>query len=248
VFESMAGSFVYQLVFFIAGFIDSIAGGGGLITVPGFTLLLGPGPLAIGTNKVVAVAGTLSAMFVYMRKGHLDFSLAKTFVVGVLLGTMAGAKAADHLPVEWFRIGLTVVAPVVLSVTFYKDALSRVGSTTAKHWSWLLGSGLVVGFYDGVFGPGGGTFMFLFLVWVGGLSLLPALAVAKFANFISASGSLFVFATLDRVSWIEGLTYVPANMIGGLLGATLATKYAARVVRPVLVLVVALLLYRLWIM
>lgn len=235
----------YHALIAVAGFIDSIAGGGGLITVPVFSLLLGPGAAAIGTNKIVATFVTLAALIVYARKGHFQWKSSRYFVLGILLGTFFGARVAVFLPVAWLKYFLTASAPVILFFTLRKDSfVSREAAKAPDLKLFLIA--LPIGFYDGVYGPGGGTFMFLALNWFGGMPLLQAIAVSKLANFVSASGSLAAYAASGVVHWGLGLQFVPAIVAGGVLGSSLASQKAKSIVQPILVVVVLLLLARIW--
>lgn len=220
-------------------------GGGGLITVPALTILLGPGAQTIGTNKILAVTSTLSALIVYARKGHLDIKKGIPFLITVAIGTVVGAKAAPLLPVDLFNWFLLIVCPVILWVVLKKDSFhTKLGLPKEQRLPWMIGLGLLCGFYDGVFGPGGGTFMFLSLNLLIGLPLLGAIATAKLANVVSASGSLFTYSLQDLVLWDVGLKYAGFVLIGSVLGSLTAHSKAPQIVRPLLVVVILLLMGR----
>lgn len=240
----------------LAGFIDSIAGGGGLITLPTLTLAVGAGPHAIGTNKIVGVTGALVALLVYLRGGHMRWgkSLAFTALVGV--GSFCGSLTARLIPVAAFSWFLLLTCPLILWVVWRKDLwIAREadqGHITLNGRSRLLRlgdpkillTGLACGFYDGVWGPGGGTFMFLGLLFVVRLPILAALAAAKFSNTVSASVALVTYAAGGYVHWLTGATVALGMAIGAFCGARLASRSTATIIRPVLVAVVTLLIVK----
>lgn len=239
----------------LSGFIDSIAGGGGLITLPAFTLALGPGPDAIGTNKIGATVGAAVALWVYYRKGHMDIRKSIVFALWIGAGSLLGSLVSPLLPKWIFTYILLVTCPVILWVVWRKDLWVQKELHEHHHRSRLnvrfLGDlriilpGLVCGFYDGVWGPGGGTFMFLSLLFFARLPLFTALAASKLANTCSALVALSSYAARGYVHWQEGV-FVALGIAGGaFIGANFATKNSAKVIRPVLVVVVGLLVLRL---
>ncbi|MGK5087970.1 TSUP family transporter [Bdellovibrionota bacterium FG-2] len=238
------------LLFFsglLAGVIDSIAGGGGLITLPSLTLILGPGPHAIGTNKIVGTVAALVALLVYRRAGHFDLKKSLFFAISVGVGSFVGSRTAILLPLWVFRWFLLVSCPVVLWVVWRKDLwLAWQGSSVFIKLSQpkIAAVGVLCGFYDGVWGPGGGTFMFLALVFVADLPLLTGLAAAKLANTLSASSALFGYALGGYVHWGTSVPMVLGISLGAFVGAKLAVRRASVIMRPILVVVVVLLLIR----
>jgi uncharacterized membrane protein YfcA len=191
------------------------------------------------------VASTLTALIVYMRKGHLRIRSTLPFLIFTLIGTIGGAHFATYLPVAVFKWLLIVACPIILIVVLKKDSIQGHIDIPIHNRRILLAVlGLLCGFYDGVFGPGGGTFMFLALTAVAGLPLLQALATSKLANVLSAGGSLTTYAIEGYVHWGVGLKYAGFVVIGAVCGSTLATRRAQKIVKPVLVIVILLLLVR----
>lgn len=235
----------------IAGFIDSIAGGGGLITLPLLSIVLGPGAAAIGSNKIVGVTGALTALIIYARHSRLDWRKGLIFVVGISVGSFLGSLFLPHLPIEVIRWFLIVACPVLLWVVWNKNlwvqAHEKEKPKRGPRSQVLLALfvGLACGFYDGAFGPGGGTFMFLALLFYVDLPLFQALAISKLANTVSASTALVSYAEQGFVHWAPGFTVAAGMFIGATVGAKLNLKKADRILRPVLALAVFLLLLRL---
>lgn len=236
---------------FVAGLIDSIAGGGGLITLPVLTQALEPGAHAIGTNKIVGTTGALVAFLVYLRNQKLNPSVVFKFIFGIAVGSFLGSRVTPVLPKEVFRYLLIMVCPLILVLIWKKDSvIQEVKSGNLKKHGNLVLTGLGVGFYDGFFGPGGGTFMLLGLMWVGRLPLIESLLVSKLANTASAGTSLISYAAQGYVHWSTGLLVALGMGMGGYIGARWASKRAEKIVKPVLTLVVIALMtiqvYEIW--
>ncbi len=235
---------------FIGGLIDSIVGGGGLITVPVFLMILGPQASAVGTNKVAAVAAQLAALTVYFRSGHIDFNRAWKFLIVTSIGAVFGALAAPLLPTSFFKWFLVFVVPGVLLLVFTRGLWTRpVGS--AKYPRLAMVGTFVAGVYDGIAGPGGGTLMFLSLFLLGGIPATMSMGTAKLANLGSASFSLTTYALQGNVQWALGAVMGVPIALGAWLGARYSAKRsqedeARKLARTALVAVSLLLLIR-WI-
>ncbi|MFN7685864.1 MAG: sulfite exporter TauE/SafE family protein [Oligoflexia bacterium] len=234
----------------MAGLMDSIAGGGGLITLPTLLLHVGPGAHAIGSNKIPGFIAAFTALVVYARKGHLDWRGGIAFSVACAVGAFGGSQASPHIPPEFFRYLLAATVPLILGFVFFGNLLRRklAHEHIAPQFGRIITTGLVVGFYDGAWGPGGGTFMLLGLMGVAGMGLLPAIATSKLANSFSAlfSGIGYWSAGLVRVE--AGVAVAAGAVIGATIGARMASARAERVARPALVAVAMLLLWRVWAM
>ena len=232
---------------FVAGCIDSIAGGGGLITLPVLSSVLEPGAHAIGTNKIVGTSGALIAFLVYLRKHPLHLKKSFAFLVAIGLGAIMGSLCSPLIPKIYFRYILIGACPFVLwflmnKKAFLHEAQDHGKALTGKALGILFGTGLAVGFYDGFFGPGGGTFMLLGLLWAAKLPLFEALLLSKLANTVSAGVSLISYGIQGYVHPRQGIVMALGMVAGGFLGAHFASNRAERVVRPVLAGVVILLL------
>lgn len=229
---------------FVTGLIDAIAGGGGLISVPSYMLVLGPGTAAVATNKVSAFASTVTALWIYSRKGFVDFHSHKKFFVTVLIGAVAGSFVSPLLPQIFYKIMMVVLIPLILWVLFQRqlwvEPPRRKGSPVLMA---LLGFGC--GVYDGVAGPGGGTLMFLTLFVVGGLPLSLSIGTAKLGNVFSSGSSLVSYVALDQVHWVTAIPATVTIVIGAVIGARYATKNAALYARAALAAVSLFILGRL---
>ncbi len=237
---------IYDLLIFIAGFIDSIAGGGGLISLPVFTILVGPGPEAIGTNKIIAVTAALTAFVQYARHGHFRFQIALPFFITICIGAVMGSQCAYLIPVDYFRIFIILACPPLLYLILNKKYFLTNKAGISPSYKKLALVGFLCGFYDGVFGPGGGTLMLICLISWTHLPLMVALACSKFANVLSATGGLTSYALGGSVHWNLGIKMMALSFIGAALGSHLANKKMEKIVRPMLVFVVAGLLIKLF--
>jgi hypothetical protein len=227
---------------FVAGLVDAVVGGGGLIQTPAlFVLLPGvPVPTVLGTNKMAGVWGTTAAAATYARRVPLDVSGTAAMAAAAAAAAWLGAHAVGLVSREAFR-PLLVVALVGLGTytLVRKDfgALTRE-STPFRRRAAGVAVGAVVGFYDGFFGPGGGALFVFGLVAVAGLDFLRASAASKLVNVATNVAALAVFVAAGHVLWAAALPMAVCNLGGGLVGSRLA-------VRVVFVSVVALLLARL---
>ena len=222
---------------FLAGFVDSIAGGGGLIAVPAL-LLAGLSPVeALGTNKLQGLFGSASATVAYARKGHVDLKTQLAPAALSALGAALGALLATIIPGDVFRAFLPFLLVAIALYFALKPNMDDIDR--ARRLSAFL-FGLVVvpliGFYDGVFGPGTGSFFMLAFVALAGYGLLKATAHTKLLNFASNLGAFAVFAFVGVISWKVGLMMGAAQFAGAQTGSRLAMKNGARIIKPLLVI------------
>ena len=223
---------------FAAGFVDSIAGGSGLITVPAL-MLAGLSPIeALGTNKLQGLFGTGSATFSYASKGHVDVRRQAPSALMALAGGILGALAATVVP----GTVLSAAMPVVLvAIALYFAVKPNMGDVdrTRRLSPFLFGllAVPVIGFYDGVFGPGAGSFYMLAFVSLAGYGVLKATAHTKLLNFSSNLGGFIVFVLAGVVFWKVGLMMGAAQFVGARAGAHLAIRNGARLIKPLLVAV-----------
>lgn len=234
------------LVAFVAGIIDAIGGGGGLLTVPALALA-GLDPVAaVATNKLNASFGTASATLAFARAGHLDLERLWPLALAAGIGGLAGALALPHVP----RALVSEALPVVLvAVALYFAFAPGFGDAGRRPRLSLASYGMLlvplIGFYDGVFGPGAGSFYMAGFAALCGFGALKASAHTKLANFASNCSSFILYALGGHVVWLAGLIMAPAQFAGAQLGARLAIRNGARIIRPLLVITSAALALRL---
>jgi uncharacterized protein len=237
---------VLTAVSFLAGFVDAIAGGGGLLTVPAL-LLAGLDPAqAIATNKVQGSVAAASATYTFGRKGLIAWRSAWIFTLIAFTSGIAGALCVRFLP----RAVLEVLIPVLLIVIAAYFALSpRIKDADAHARLSALAFGLTapvaVGFYDGIFGPGAGSFYMLAFVTLLGYGVVRATAHTKLLNLASNVGSLLLYAATGAVVWPVGIAMAGASLLGAQIGSRLALRLGSRIIRPLLVVVSGLMALRL---
>lgn len=209
------------------------------------SLVVGAGVEAIGTNKIAGVAVALIAFLVYHRKGHVDWKSSILFTISVGGGALVGSIAAQYMPKSVFPWLLLITSPLILYLVLKRDlwTVRALHPGNASVTAVAL-SGLACGFYDGAWGPGAGTLMFLGLLYFARLPLLTALAASKMANTTSAIVGLTSYSIAGHVHVHEGAMLASGMLVGGFLGAHYASANAERVVRPVLVVIAILLAVR----
>ena len=230
-----------------AGFIDAMAGGGGLIQLP--ALLIGisdkPIPMILGTNKVPSIFGTSSAAFAYFKKVKPDLHATLYMGAPALIGSIVGARLASSFPKEVFRPLIVVLLVSVALYTWKKPDLGMHENLrfTRRHQNLaLLLCGSVIGFYDGIFGPGTGTFLVFILVGLIGYAFLKASATAKLVNIATNFGAILSFQLTGHIWWKLGLLLAFANITGAIIGARLAIRGGSPLVRKAFLLVTTILI------
>ncbi len=223
------------LVGLVAGFVDAIAGGGGLLTVPALWLA-GLDPIAaLATNKLQSTFGSGAATLRFQRAGLLDTSHLP-IALASSIGAVCGAFCVSFLPKETISLAL----PVILVLVALYFALSPKITDADRHprvaWPLVLGLFVpLIGFYDGAFGPGTGSFFTAGFVGLSGLSVVKAIARTKLANFASNSASLVIFLIGGHVVWIVGLVMGLGQFIGAWAGTHAALGSGARLVKPLII-------------
>jgi uncharacterized membrane protein YfcA len=233
---------------FLAGFVDAIAGGGGLISVPAYLAVGLPPHAALATNKFSSVLGTLTAAWRYWRAGKIHVRTALFAAAGALAGSAAGARAVLLVPPAAVHTVVLVLVPAALLVLLLQDRLLRrhaaaaTDGPVAASASKALAVGLVVGAWDGFFGPGTGTFLTIAFHLILRFDLLTASGNARLVNLASNVGAVIVFLIDARVVFPLALYAAAAGIAGNQLGSVLALRKGERLIRPFLVLVLVLLL------
>lgn len=222
---------------FLAGFVDAIAGGGALITLPAL-LLAGAGPIeALSTNKVQGSFGAATAAISYARAGQVDLRTQRVPAVMALVAGLVGAFLATRLPTETLHLIIPVILIGVALFFALKPGLTdddQVERIKPAVFTALVVP--LVGTYDGMIGPGAGAFYMIGFVTLAGYGILKATAHTKLLNFSSNIGGLVVFALFGATWWLTGLAMGFAQVAGAALGAKLALRIGAAVIRPLLVI------------
>ena len=241
--------FILTLASLLAGFVDSIVGGGGLIMVPAlFAVFPTTQPATLfGLNKGASVWGTAVATVQYTRRVNLRWAALLPAAGAGFAGSLAGAWLVTLVDGSFLRKGLPFVLLGVLAYTLVKKDLGRTHAPRFSGSAETLaacGIGLMLGFYDGFFGPGTGSFfVFLFVRWLG-YDFLNASASAKLLNTATNLAALALFAYTGHVWWHFALTMAIANVVGSLLGTRLALKHGSGFVRVVFIVVVSALIFK----
>jgi uncharacterized membrane protein YfcA len=240
--------FFLILAAFSAGLVDAIAGGGGLIQLPALLIGLPQASTVevLGTNKVASVFGTTASALTYRRRVKTDAIFLVTMALPAFFGSVLGALSASLIPTQSMR---PIVFVLLVAVAIYTWRKPDLGSIEAlryqKNKRYLISAiaGLVIGFYDGIFGPGTGSFLMLILIYLG-FAFLSASAIAKVVNVSTNLGAILVFGLHGAILWQVGLVLAMANVVGGLLGARLAIRGGSTLIRKVFLFVTVALIIR----
>lgn len=232
-----------SLVGFTAGFIDSIAGGGGLLTIPAFIIAGVPPKIALGTNKFQATLGTSISTGNFIHKGKVSLKIVTSGILFALVGSFIGSKVIISLnpdivgKIIVFLLPLGIIATLTpRKVTIESQILSKTDIFIKVPVICLI-----IGFYDGFFGPGTGSFLALSFYVFMKLNLIEATANAKVFNFLSNLGALAAFISSGKVLYSLGLPMALCNMAGNYLGSHLVLKKGSKVIRIFLLIVLAIL-------
>jgi uncharacterized membrane protein YfcA len=226
----------------LAGFVDAIAGGGGLIALPALLAAGVPPIAALGTNKVQSVIGTATAAFTYWRKGFVSLRALAVAIACTYAAAFAGAFAVKQINV----LVLEVAVPgALIAIAFYfllSPRLSDAERHARLRWGFFVPvMGACIGFYDGLFGPGTGSFLTMGFVALFGLGVTRAAGNTKILNLCSNLGALTLFIPSGDVVWPAALAMAIGQVLGGYLGALTGIRFGAKLIRP-LVVVVSLVL------
>jgi uncharacterized membrane protein YfcA len=221
-----------------AGMIDAIAGGGGLLALPAILWAGLPPVQALATNKLQGSFGTLTASYRFVRNGEIDLKRLRIPILMTFIGSAAGTLAVQHVGSDLLQ---RIVPALLIAFALYFLFSPRFGNEDAHHrvshpvFGLLVGFGL--GFYDGFFGPGTGSFFAAAFVLLLGYNLRRATAGTKVLNFTSNIASLIFFALAGQVVWQVGLPMGVAQMAGAWVGSHLVIRHGTRLIRPLLVAV-----------
>ena len=234
---------------FFAGFIDSIAGGGGLIQLPALLIGLPKSDTAevLGTNKLSSIFGTSTAAALYRKQIKPDPKVLLAMGLPALLGSAGGAMLASKIPTSSMRPMVLVLLIIVAVYTWFKPDLGKFENLRhlpKRRIQIAALAGVIIGFYDGIFGPGTGSFLMLILVASLGYAFITASAIAKVVNVATNVGAIMVFGINGVVIWQIGIIMGVANISGAIIGARLAIKGGSTLVRKVFLLVTVALIVK----
>lgn len=232
---------------FLAGFIDSIAGGGGLISLPAYMFAGLPVHLAIGTNKVSSVMGTSMATWRYAKSGYIPLKKALIAIPCALLGSSIGAKLSLRIDESLFKIIMLVVLPFIAAYVLRGKALSESTQPMEGAKAMLLIAliAFVIGMYDGFYGPGTGSFLILLLTGIVRLSIREANGLTKVVNLCSNIAAVLVFLRGGTTVPLLGLTAGIFSIAGNYVGSRFFSRKGTHAVKPVLIIVLVIFFIKL---
>jgi hypothetical protein len=222
---------------FISAFIDSVVGGGGLISLPALLLVGLPPNIALGTNKMASAMGSFTSTLSFMRSGKINFALVKYLFPLSFMGSVFGVITVQQIPSQFLKPLVVIMLIVVTIYTFTKKDWgneSTYRGTTKKIAYLSAVSALALGFYDGFFGPGAGSFMIFSFLMIG-FDFVVAAGNAKALNFASNIAAVIAFGLLGSINYQYAIPMGLAMIIGALVGSRVAIKQGAAYVRPLFI-------------
>ena len=226
-----------------AGFFDAIAGGGGLIQLPSLMLGLQDKPVVnvLGTNKFAAIFGTANAANRYRKKVKIDKKFLAFMAIPAFIGSAGGAQLAAKIPTDNLRVLVFFALVAIFLYTLLNPTLGHEEKVKLNYKVAAI-AGFGIGFYDGIFGPGTGTFLMAVLVGALGFGFLTASAIAKFTNVATNLAAILIFAKAGAILWGIGAALAISNVIGSTIGAKVAIKGGSPLVRKVFLMMTAALI------
>lgn len=233
---------------FLAGFIDSVAGGGGIISIPAYFVAGLPTRLALGTNKLVAFCGTSLSAYNYLRKGKSDLKVGAISAVGSIIGSAIGTSLALIIPESILKTALMIIIPIIAIFLAVKKNFGasegELDFSPVKIACAAFIIGICIGCYDGLIGPGTGTFLIMAFSGILKMDLLKASGCAKISNLASNLASLIIYAINGEVYFLLAIPAAAFCMLGNVLGTKFAIRGGSKNVRKVMFVVLALLIVK----
>jgi uncharacterized membrane protein YfcA len=234
---------------FLAGFIDAVVGGGGLIQIPALSILAPQLPVAamLGTNKFASVWGTATAALQYSRRMPLAVPVIAPAAAAAFACALLGARTVSHVDNAFLKPLILAMMIAVLAYTLWRKDFGALHAPRLERWGQLIAgfaTGAVLGFYDGFFGPGTGSFLIFAFVGIFGFNFLAASASAKAVNAVTNLAALCYFASNGRVHYVLAIPMAVCNVAGSLIGARLAIARGSAFVRLLFIAVVTALIAR----
>lgn len=235
---------------FLTGFVDSIAGGGGLIQLPAMLLFLGhlPLPTVLGTNKLAAIVGTGTAAVQYSRRVQINWKLIVPMALAAFSFSMIGARVVSGMRPETMRPLIILLLLGIATYIFFKKDFGeheQPSLSTRRQIVYGLAAGMAIGFYDGFFGPGTGTFLIFAFISVFGLSFLLASASAKLINVATNLAAIIYFVATGHILLYLAIPMGVFNILGAIAGSRMAILKGNRFVRVLFLVVVSLMIAKL---
>ncbi len=222
----------------LAGFIDAIAGGGGLITIPALLAVGMPPTMALGTNKLQSCGGSFSASWYFIRRKAVNLREIMELILFTFVGAVLGTLLVQQMDTGFLK---KILPFLIFAIGIYFLLTPKLGESDKKqrvsYWRFALTAGLGIGFYDGFFGPGTGSFLSLAFVLLLGFNLAKATAHAKVLNFTSNIASLIFFVIGGQVIWSVGFTMLVGQFLGARLGARMVLTKGKKLICPMVVVV-----------
>lgn len=234
---------------FCAGLIDAAVGGGGLIQLPALMYALPKQSLAtvFGTNKIIAMAGTMSSALSYFKRVNINWSLILPTMVAAFIFSFLGAMSVSFIPKDLMRLGVFFLLIIIAVYTFAKKdfgQIHRVLQTGKKEIALGILFGAVIGYYDGIFGPGTGSFLLFMFVKVFAFDFLNASASAKLVNVATNLSAMLFFIPNGNVLWLIAATLAVCNVLGSIAGTALAMRYGSGFIRIFFLILLVFLIGR----
>ena len=230
---------------FLAGFVDSIAGGGGLISLPAYMIVGLPAHTAIATNKISSSMGTAVSSFYYLRQGFMKWKICAPSIVAAFIGSALGAKITLMIDEKVLKIAMLIVLPIILFYVLRSNALKGNEENTTDVIDGMLIFkcviiAVVIGVYDGIYGPGTGTFLMLLFTGFCHMTLNDAAGTTKAINLTTNITALVVFLINGKVLLPLGIAAGVCNMAGNYLGSHSFTSNGHKIVKPVMIVVIVI--------
>ena len=218
---------------FVAAFFDSIVGGGGLIATPSLMLTGLPIHTVLGTNKLAAFMSNITSVYNFWSAGKINFKMLRLPAAISFVMSAIGATLTMTMSVEFLKNFIVVMLVIVAAYTIFKKDLGEVSSfaDSKKSWSIICGSTVILGFYDGFFGPGSGSF-WIFAFIIAGFDFVAAAASTRFVNFMSVIASTIVFILFGKVNFLYGIILGISMMFGAYAGTKFALNRGLKVIKP----------------
>jgi len=244
----MMDYFIVLPFIFIAGLIDSIAGGGGLISLPAYWSIGIPPHTALGTNKFSSCCGTVFSTARYFHAGMIDVPVALWSAIAALLGSWLGARVALLVSAAFLNYMLVILIPALAVLTLVRKDIGQKNHSSRLKLGYRIGlgacAGLIIGFYDGFFGPGTGTFLILIYAVLLKYDFVVANANTKVVNLASNIAALVTFAIAGKILYAIAVPGALCGIAGNLIGSRLVVKKGNRLIRIIFILALLLLLGR----